>query len=200
MPYIELNERTKFANLIKDVLGILSDTNDTIYIKGEYFGFFVNRVAKRFMAHPDYTQNSFHSAFFNESKKKTLINSADSIAAMLNRSDPISASGDLNYAISAVLWGYLGQAKGSANAGYGVRTYFKSFVEKVRDSLETVNSGSQKDATMAYRRYLITRSVLNDVVIETFRRHTAVYEDEKLGRNGDIWLGGQLYLPKEIEE
>jgi hypothetical protein len=123
-----------------------------------------------------------------------LANAADSIAAMINRSDPIAGAGELNYAISAIMWGFLGQAEGFPEIGYGIRAYLEGILDKIRQSLETVNNGSQKDATMAFRRHLVIRGVLNHISQETYRQLTANYEDVKLGENGSIWHDGKLYV------
>lgn len=164
MSYIKLEECAKFNESIYEVMGILSDTNDTPYIKGEYFGFFLNRLVRRFLADPNYTQNSFNSAMFNESKKKTLINASDSIAAMINRSDPIVSAGELHYAVSAIMFGYFGGA-GLGKLPYGVMTYWIGIVERVAAALDTYNTGgSQRDVTMAFRRQLVIRGVLSNVV------------------------------------
>lgn len=195
MPYIKLVDRPKFAHSINEALGILKDANDTVYTKGEYLGYFVNRAVKRFLADPDYTQNSFNSAFFNESKKKALSNAADSIAALINRSDPVASAGELNYALTAVIWGFLGEAEGFEYAGYGLRAYVTGILERVASTIGTVNTGSQRDMTMAFRRHLVIRGVLHDVMSETYRRRTANYEDSKVAQNKDIWEGGKLVLP-----
>jgi hypothetical protein len=195
MPYIKQQDRSKFAHSISEALGILSDGNDNFYVKGEYFGYLVNRCVKRFLADPDYTQNSFNSAFFNNTKLKTLSNAADSIAAMINRADPIAGAGELNYAISAILWGFLGQAEGFPEIGYGIRAYLEGILDKIRQSLETVNNGSQKDATMAFRRHLVIRGVLNHISMESYRVLTSEYEDKKLEENGSIWANGKLQIP-----
>lgn len=200
MPYIKLSERPKFAHEIEEILGILGDKNDTMYTKGEYFGYFVNRVCRRYLADPDYTQNSFNSFFFNETKKKTLSNAADSIAARINRADPLGSAGELNYGISAVLWAILGQCEGFEYANYGMRTYLRGIIEKVLDSIETVNTGSQRDMAMAFRRHLIIRGVLGDIVSETYRRATVPYEQHKMGENGDVWADGKLVLPEQSTE
>src|SRR5690606_33216237 len=104
---------------------------------------------------------------------------ADKVAAMLNRADPLSAAGELNYAVSALYWGLLGESQAIPSAKYGMRAYFVGILEKIYSSLETVNSGNQRDATMAFRRHLIIRGVLHDVLSEAYRRQTAYYEDEK---------------------
>ena len=194
MPYIKLADRSKFAPSIMEILGVLGESNDTFYVKGEYFGYFVNRCVKRFLADPDYVQNSFNSAFFNQSKQKTLANSADSIAAMINRADPIAGAGELNYAISAIMWGFLGEAKGFPQIGYGIRAYLDGVLDKIKNSIESVNNGSQKDATMAFRRHLVIRGVLANIMQETYRLKTVAYEDAKIAENGVVWRDGELVL------
>jgi hypothetical protein len=198
-----MNDRTKFVTSIEDALSVLRDANDSPYVKGEYLGYFVNRLVKRFMADPDYTSQNFNSAFFNEGKKKTLSHAADSIAAMLNRADPIAGAGELHYSVTAVVWGFLGDADGFAEAGYGLRAYVTGILERVLSSISTVNVGNQRDMTMAFRRHLVIRGVLHNVLEETYRRKTAPYEDEKLNalKQGkftrlanDIWNNGKLIL------
>lgn len=196
MTYASPNERVKFANLITETLDVLRDPNDAPYLKGEFFGYFVNRVVRKFLIDPDYTGNSFNSYFFNEAKKKLLTHSADSISALVNRSDPIASAAELNYAITAILWGFLGDAAGCPAVGYGLRAYLRAVITKISQSIETVNSGSQRDMTMAFRRHLIIRGVLDDIVSETYRIKTIPYEDEKRRENGDIWKDGKLVLPE----
>ena len=145
-----------------------------------------------FLADPDYVKNSFNSAFFNQAKQKSLANAADSIAAMINRSDPIASAGELNYAISAIIWGFLGEAKGFPQIGYGIRAYLEGILDKIKISIESVNNGSQKDSTMAFRRHLIIRGVLNNIIQETYRLKTVVYEDAKISENGSLWINGEL--------
>lgn len=199
MPFIKQVNRPKFAPHIMSVLGVLKDPNDTLYSKGEFFGYFVNRVCRRYLADPDYTKESFHSAFFNLDKKKALANCADSIAAMITRSDPISGAGELNYPLTAIYWGFLGEAEGFAMVGYGLRAYLKGVVERIRSTIDSPNGGSQKDATMAFRRHLVIRGVLTDIMDETYITKTRLYEDTKLAENGPVWLDGKLVLPESTD-
>lgn len=198
MPYIKIEERPKFANLIQTTLLAITNGADSLYIKGEYFGYFVNRLIKKFQGDPNYSANTFNSAFFNEEKKKTLMNGADKISAMLNRSDPLGSAGELNYAISAIYWGFLGCSADVSTANYGMRAYLTAILQKVCDSLQSENNGSQRDAAMSFRRHLVIRGVLLNVLSETDRRQMAWYEDGKRVDNGDIWTQtGELVLPKE---
>ena len=197
MPYIVMKERPKFKPFVLSMVTLVTGGTEAVYTQGEYFGFYVNRVVRHFLNDPTYKQQSFNSNFFNEQKKVALIANADHVAALLNRSDPISAAGDLNYSITAPYWGILGDAEEVTDARYGMRAYLNGTLIKILESIETVNSGNQRDATLAFRRHLIIKGVLDDVMKETYRRKTAWYEDEKKMENRDIWQAGQLVMPEE---
>lgn len=192
MPYIKSEDRPKFQVSIEAVLGTLNDPNDNPYVKGEFFGYFVNRLVRKFLGSPDYVNPAFNSSFFNEGKKKALSNAADSIAALLSRADPISSAGNLNYSISAVYWGLLGEAKAFSAVGYGMRAYLNGIIDKIIDQIQTLNAGNQKDATMAFRRHLVIRGVLDHIQHETYRKSTVPYEEVKEAENGSVWVDGQL--------
>lgn len=164
MPYIELKERDKFKVSIESVVSTLSDTNDTPYVKGEYFGYFVNRVARKFLGDQNYVDTAFNSHYFNQEKKKTLSNSADKVAACLTRGDPLHAAGDLHYAVSAVYFALLGQSKSIAPASLGMQMYLVGVIDKIYTSLESVTTGSPRDSTMAFRRHLVIRGVLRTLL------------------------------------
>lgn len=195
MPYLKLNDRTKFKASIAEALGVMNDQNDTLYIKGEYVGYFLNRCVKRYMADPDYTQNAFNSAHFNADKKKALSNAADTIAALVNRSDPIGAAGELHYALLAVLQGFLGKSKGFQQTDAGLLTYIVGITERVQQSVDSVNVGSHKDMTMAFRRHLVVRGVLQIVLSNIVL--TPV--DITLSATDQIWKDGELVLPPEVK-
>jgi len=196
MPYINTKDRPKFKDSITTVLSLVTTGNETPYIKGEHFGYFVNRIVRRISGASDYAGNFFNSAFFDEGKKKGLGHHADRISSVLIGMDPMEAAGELNYCISAIYWGILGEAEGVSSARYGMRAYLVGILEKVLDTTQSVNSGSQRDVTMAFRRNLILRGVLHDVLDEAYRRQTGYYEDEKRLENKDLWHLGQL-VPEE---
>ena len=125
----------------------------------------------------------FNSTFFNESKKRSLVNAADSWAVFCNRADPIHSAGDLQYAITAIYLGFLGYAEGFEEANYGLKVYLQGIVERVMSTIETVSSGSNKDSTMAFRRHLIIRGVLADTINEV-KSATVV----PVGKDADNYL------------
>lgn len=204
MPYINVEDRVKFEPAVKELLEILHDSTDTIYIKGEYFGYFVNRLVRKWLADPDYVKPAFNSFFFNESKRKALSNASDHLAAAISKGDPLASAAQLNYCLTAVLWGVLGESAEFPKANYGFRTYLRAMIEKVLQSVETVNTGSQRDMAMAFRRHLIIRGVLADVVSETHRNLTVKEEEnpstqvDKFGDNSSIWADGKLVLTRKF--
>jgi len=200
MPYIKLDERSKFKPHIQQVLSVLTAGNESPYVRGEYFGYFVNRLVRHYLNDPVSAETTFNSLFFNEANKRTLQSGADHIGALLNRSDPLESAGDLNYAISSVYWGFLGAAQGVDNARYGMRAYLTGILQKIYSSIESVNVGNQRDMTMAFRRHLIARGVIQHVLIEEYRRNTSLYENEKIRENGDVWKDGKLVVPEAQPE
>ncbi len=91
MPYIKLEDRSKFEGSIKETLAILNNGPENLYVKGEYFGFCVNRLARKFLGIQEGVDISFNSTYFDATKKKTLVSTADSLSAVINRSDPINS-------------------------------------------------------------------------------------------------------------
>lgn len=200
MTYIKLTDRTKFVSNIEDVLGVLKSSNDNYYVKGEYLGFFMNRFVKRFMADPDYVQSSFNSTSFNEANRKALINAADSMAAMISRSDPIAGASELSYAISSVLLGFLGEAEGFPQVGYGVYAYVEGIFDKIKESVKSIQIGSQKDATMAFRRHLVIRGVLNHVMYRTFDDKVCCFQEDAKNVFGGVWDSKKLVVAEDSVE
>jgi len=192
MTYIETSNRAVFSTLIKEAIGVMSDSTDNFFVKGEYFGYFVNRCVRKYLGDPDFTRNAFNSAQFQAPKMKTLTHTADSIAVMLTRSDPIADADKLNYAICAVMWGFLGDAEGMPKIGYGIRAYLEGILDKIKSGLDTVNTGSVSDATQAFRRHLVIRGVLSHIIQETYRIKTVPYLDYKINSNGPLWFEGKL--------
>jgi hypothetical protein len=191
MPYILPSQRSQFKQHIQNVLSVLKDPADNQYLKGEHFGYFVNRLVRRFMrVNPEWV--GFNSFFFHATKKKTLEASADAIGTLIGNSDPMNAVGEFNYVVSSVLWGFLGECEGHVKASYGMRAYLTGIIQKIYSNVESLNSGSQADSAMSFRRHLIIRGVLHDVLSETYRLKTSVYEDEKALENGEIWKDGKL--------
>jgi len=195
MPYIKLDDRSRFEAPVREALNVIANGPENPYVKGEYFGYFTNRLVRRLLGTQEGVNSSFNSTYFNETKKKTIQATADSLSVLINRSDLINSAGELNYCISAVMWGFMGAAHGTTPANYGMRAYLKGILEAIIQELKSPNTGNQGDVTQAFRRNLIIRGVLSDVIDEAYRRLTVPYEEEKMNMNSDIYdTEGRLIL------
>ena len=192
MPYIKQEDREQFSSLLEDVVNQMTMGNEPDLVRGEFFGYWANRVVKRFLGDPEYTRDTFNSALFNEERRKLLANNADKISTLLTRSDPLGAAGNCNFCISFVYWGLVGDSDNVSEARYGVRAYLRGILDLVSDSLERIDSGNQRDRTMSFRRYLVLKGVLKDIDSEVYRRKTVPYEDSKISENGDLWHNGKM--------
>lgn len=198
MPYIAQKDRTKFVDQVLETIDAIMGGAETTYIKGEHFGYWANRVVMGFVRDPRSKNHSFNSANFNATRQARLAASADKISALIPNTDPIVSAGDLNYVLSSVYWGILGEAKGIPKANYGFRTYLKGILRKILlKSIESNSSGSQRDATMSFRRCLVADGVVSDVIDECYRLHTVEYENEKITQNAFLWVAGRLIAPTE---
>jgi hypothetical protein len=200
MPYIKSDSRKRFVDVIQDTVKIIGGSGKSPYIQGEYFGFWVNRLVKRYLRIPDIeseSATSFNARSFPEPTKKSLLVWGDKTCSMIDGLDPIKASGDMNYAISAVLWGITGDAEGIDEAGYGVRSYLLSILDKIRGTIVPLpGPGNNSDSVMNFRRHLVVRGVLNDVITEYEARKMREYENKKMVENGDLWENGKLWAPR----
>lgn len=199
MPYIKQASRVKFKPVLDEIIQIIVSGPEPKYTKGEYFGYYANRLVKLFLQTIDAPNQAFNSANFPEPKRKQINMLLDRLASYLNKSDPIEGAGDLNYAITSVLWGITGDAEGLDPAGYGFRTYLTGMLEVIRDDLKTSRFGaSNANPILNFRRYWVCVGVLSDVLDETYRRRTAPYEDVKISENGDIWSEGKLIVGDQL--
>jgi hypothetical protein len=200
MPYIKQAARVKFKPVIDEILSQIISGSESRYVKGEYFGYYVNRLVKYFLQSLDAPNQSFNSMNFPEPKRKALNVAVDRLAAYLNKSDPIEGAGELNYAITSVLWGLTGDAEGLEPSGYGHRAYLTGMLDVIREDLKNCrfSATSNPNPILNFRRYWVCVGVLNDVINENYRRRTAPYEDGKIAENGDVWAEGKLVVGDPI--
>lgn len=182
MPYIRPSSRPKFEAVINETLGLIGGANVPQTSKVEFFGFFIDVLARRYVQVQAASNASFNAYLFPDATRKHLVELAGKIATLIGSGDPLEAAGELNYAISSVLWGL------SKNGSYGLRVFLSGSIRKVLNDLAAAGytPAEQKEKVMTSRRYVIALGVLNDVLDETYRRKTAPFEDEKIGTNGDI--------------
>jgi hypothetical protein len=195
MPYIKPEARERYKELIEESVHAVMDGNEAKLVKGEYFGFLVNRLVRGYMGSADKNSPSFNSSLFNIPKQKKLLELTDKALIYLNQDEPLESAGELNYVISAVLWGIQGQMDGIEQGNYGWRCYLRGVLENIRNMMSSstfTTTGEQRDRLKAGRRYVVALGVVNDVISECYRSVTAAYENDKRGSNGDIWVCGKL--------
>ena len=201
MPYTKRVNRVKFKELILSNVDFIIRGPDSQYVQGEYFAYWTERILFNFVGGMSQAANSFNANTFNLDKLKILNTNADKISALLsNHNDPMSVAGDINYSISSVYWGILGDAADVPEAGYGFRAYLKGSLQKILRSIEQEQgkaAASQKEYSMRSRRVVIASGVLSDIIDECYAIKTRRYEDKKISENGLLWEDGKLILPEE---
>lgn len=195
MPYIKQIDRPGFNPIIMEAIEVLSNEVTSDLVKGEYLGYCLLRLSRRFINSTSFADPCFNSHTFAEPTKKRLHEIADKAAGRLNGNNPLENAGNFNYLVSAILWGIHGEKEGLPKIGYSMRCYLRSIVAQVRDRLDTSkfsNIDGPKDHIMNSRKLSIAFGVLNDVVDEVYRRQDVPYEDGKITENGDVWVEGKL--------
>jgi len=181
MPYIKKEDRPKFDVLVDKLLEIIPTDADDIVIC-EHTGYAISQILGKFIGIYDIVgnENMFNCNYFESKRKEEIITVAECLAAEITLSrNMIQQSGELNYVFSRLTWGILGDAPNRSSARYGVRVFLKGCLQEIIASLKPYYGYN--------RYYLMAKAVLTDVIDETYRRKTSVYEDEKIEQNGDVW-------------
>jgi len=187
MPYIKQSDREKYTKQITEAVEQIILGPEPDHIKGELFGYWANRLVKKYVQDPRAEDQTFNSSGFNKDKVTKVSANADRLAVLIGASSPTETAGDLNFCLSAVYWGILGDDPRVKDARYGMRAYLKGILHKIMESVTSRSTGSQSDAAMSFRRHLVAKGVLSDVMDEAYARKTRIYEDGKIRENGDLW-------------
>lgn len=191
MPYTKQVDRPKFKETILESVKLIITGAEAAHVKAEFFGYWVNRVALAYAKHPELNKPVFNSYSFNLEKKQKLTTLADRAAAL------VASAGDLNYVISCVNWGILGDAKDVPSANYEFRAYTKGCIRRAIKTLSSVEQGNDRDSVIAFRKAITAETVLDDVILECYRQKTSDYEDLKIQENSTLWSNGELILSTE---
>ncbi len=163
MSVVSVNEVQKFQPLLDEVRSTLAEMSDNIYTKGDYLGFYVNRLVRKYLGDPNYAANAFNSAHFAEAKKKVLSSAADRLASLLNTADPIAAAAELDYIILTSMRTFVSP---QFAGWFGVQAYVEGCLDRIKSHLEPISlSGAQqKDLLLMHRRAILLRGVLSHVI------------------------------------
>jgi hypothetical protein len=162
MPYIKKENRSLYNEILENTVNeILLDKADDIILISSSFKSYVYELISTFIG-----RFRYYDSLITDIKKD---------------SDLLHQVGDLNYCITYVYWKLLGD-----NASYGKRVLLQSkIIDMLRISVNWFDNSDEYDP--GHVRLEMARSVLNDVLNETYRRKTAIYEDQKIQENGDVF-------------
>lgn len=161
MNYVSEDALKRLQPLVNEIIPVIIDGNDTKFVKGEYFGFFVNRLIKGYLLTLDKEAQSFNSSVFNPIKLPKLKLTIDKLLSVINKDDPLASAGELRWAIETVT-----EAVNAIDSTYGFKAYLLGAIEQVRNDMEkaSFSNTEQKNRLMNFRRYCVTLGVINDVL------------------------------------
>jgi hypothetical protein len=163
MPYIKIAKREKYKSTILELVNEIGDD----HVKFEVF---VTRLLNHFI------RTDYNAEIINLDCVK-VTHLTKSISTYLS----MDMAGELNYVISAVYWGLMGEAKDVQPASYEKRTLFRSVLEIIKRRIP--------DSLV----WAIPLGVISDVIDECYRMLTVDYEETKINQNGVLWnIDGDL--------
>lgn len=186
MPYIPQKDRLNFIMpLDRTVTMICAESDDLV--RAEYLGYFLQSFTASLLG---FSFDEDYSLFvlLDSDKKEIIKNNIKTIVERIynSNSDLFKQAGELNYCMSAVIWGVLGDSLHSKYPSrYGFRAFVKAFLW---DLYHKINSWHWSNVqTSSKRQVLLFQGVITDVIDEMYRRKTSIYEDQKVEEHGDIW-------------
>ena len=184
MPYIKKQDRYPYFSVIDGVLRGIPPSNNPLE-QAEYLGYFLSGVVENFYKKGRYAAvgNLFAVYCKDDEAKATLDEQIKNTYDTLGCKDIMSRGGELNYVMSAVIWGFLGDSTHFETAKYAVRSYMRGILLRIKDHAERYQPYGEEEC----RFYIMLRGVLGDVMDELYRRKTSRYENAKISENGDVW-------------
>lgn len=152
----------KYASLIEELANSIATGPETVYVKGEYFGYFLNKLVKGYAAALDASHPSFNSTLFNEAKKKQITLLTDKIQVFVNTGDPMQAADELHYVVAEVYRQVI--ANMDAQMTVPVALYFLGAVEVVKNNLRDSKFDNPSNMALkatTLRRYSMAVGVLS---------------------------------------
>ena len=180
MPYISKVDRIPYIPFIEKTVANICAEQEPIR-RAEYYGHFLEQMRIAFQGDlvfgdPAYDP-TFNAEFSELGKRDQLASLANKVVSLIMRdTDLLKQAGDLNYVMSSVLWGILGDSLHAQPAKYGFRAFVKGILWKIYHRIYGDT-----------RRNTMLQGVITDVIDEMYRRKTTPYEDAKILENGDIW-------------
>ncbi|RDJ35341.1 MAG: hypothetical protein DWQ19_11035 [Crenarchaeota archaeon] len=184
MPYIAKEDRKKYIFVIENTVDLICSEKDK-HAQLETLAFFVDHLRQKL----DHGYPSFKIDFLDPNQKEQLLENINHFISLFPENDLFKLAGELNYILSSVIWGVLGDSLSAEPARYGYRTFIKGILWTIYHGI----NGAASD-----RLVIVLRGVFTDVIDEMYRRKTSVYENEKIAQNGDIWPLKEIAWKEEV--
>lgn len=152
----------KFDEPINELIHEISQGNESVYIKGEFYGYSVNRIVRSYLQTDDVNASSFNSFNFPEPKKKKLTQITDRLSSYLHRGDPISSAKDLRYVLQKLFY----DTRDQIGIDYNATPFLRGMMVFIRDNIKNVNMmvSSDRDRAINLRRFMVTLGVLEEAI------------------------------------
>ena len=192
MPYIERSQRPPFFTPISAAIAAIGH-GKTPLEQVEMAAWWCRHVVRKFAGLPDEDTRQTHlwTKQLDPSLLRSLKMSGDVAHNLLGNgfreNDPaalLDVAGKINYCLSAVAWGFMGDAPGTSSARYGARSMFAEMLRTIRSEIDGDRSASN---SVLVRKTTMLKAVLSDVLDELYRRKTSCYENNKRDEHGDVW-------------
>jgi len=151
----------KYDTNILELVQVIQSSNVSQTNKGEFFGYFLDRLIHRYVQTQPGRSDQFNANLFPAGTRKSLELLADRLATQVGSADPVEAATDLRHVIVGVLE-YL-----SADQSDGTILFLKGclhkVISKIDANLDTSLGGDPKDRVTASRRRVVALGVLADI-------------------------------------
>lgn len=150
--------KERYNVAILEVVQVIQSSNVNQTNKGEFFGYFLDRLIHRYVQTQPARSDQFNANLFPAATRKSLEMLADRLATLIGSADPLEVATDLRDVIVAVL-AYL-----SKDQKEGVLLFLKGCLQKVMLKIDTALDASlgvdNKDRVIASRRRVAALGVL----------------------------------------
>lgn len=153
--------KNRCDQLVDELVNEIVNTNDGVYVKGEYFGYSINRLVRSFLQTDDYNQPRFNSFNFSDVKRKKLISITDKMASLLNRIDPLTSVDELTYILSNIF------SKVCVKLDHDkIEVYLRGMIISIKDDIKITHmtSNNDRDKLFNIRRCAITLGIIDNVL------------------------------------
>lgn len=151
----------KYEVAVLELAQVIMSANVSQTNKGEYFGYFLDRLIHRYVQTQPGRSDQFNANLFPSGTRKSLELLADRLATQVGSADPVEAATDLRHVIVRVLE-HLADQQSDGTVLF-LKGCLHKVISKIDTNLDTSLGGDPKDRVTASRRRVVAIGVLADV-------------------------------------